>query len=71
MNDRLSDEVAKRVRRGEQPDSIEAELLSSRPGLGEDEIAAAWLYAFLAREQPLSARLEHRDPASQLELIHD
>ena len=71
MSGMLRDEIAERVRRGEQPDRIEVELLSSRPGLSEDERAAAWLYAFLARETPVRNRIERPDRARRLEYAHD
>jgi len=67
MSDGLCDEIAKRVRRGEQPDSIEVELLSSRPGLGDDERAALWLYAWLEQEAP-AGRFER---TARLEYTHD
>jgi hypothetical protein len=67
MSGELCDEIARRVRRGEQPDSIEAELLSSRLGLGDDERAAGWLYAWLAQQTP-ARRFER---AARLEHVHD
>lgn len=71
MSGELRDEIAQRVRRGEQPDRIEVELLSSRPGLGEDERATVWLLAFLAGEAPLRARFERPERAARLEYVHD
>jgi|1186.fasta_scaffold356239_2 hypothetical protein len=71
MSGELRDEVARRVRRGERPDRIEVELLSSRPGLDEDEIAALWLYAFLAGETPLRESLERPERCARLEYAHD
>jgi len=59
MSGELCEEIATRVRRGEQPDSIEVELLSSRPGLDDDERAALWLFAWLeqgARESRFQRR---------------
>ena len=52
MSDELREMIAELVRRGEQLDTIETELLTPRPGLDDDERAALWLFAWLKREVP-------------------
>jgi hypothetical protein len=52
MSDGLREMIAELVRRGEQLDTIETELLTPRPGLDDDERAALWLFAWLKREVP-------------------
>jgi len=69
MSDGLRDAIAELVRRGEQLDTIEAELLSPRSGLDDDERAALWLYAWLETEAP--AGRPRRRPPGAAERIHD
>jgi len=52
MNDELRAEIAEHVRRGEQLDRIETELLTPRHGLDDEQRAALWLFAWLKREVP-------------------
>jgi hypothetical protein len=51
MNE-LREEIAEHVRRGEQLETIETELLTPRRGLDDDQCAALWLFAWLKREVP-------------------
>jgi len=46
----LRREIDELVRLGAPPDTIEAELLTPRAWLDDDERAALWLYAWLAAE---------------------
>ena len=69
MGDELRERIAEFVRRGEQLETIEAELLSPRPGLDDDERAALWLYAWLQSEAP-AGRVRRRPPRA-VEYIHD
>ena len=71
MSGELCEEIAERVRRGQQPDSIESDLRSSRPGLREDERAALWLLAFLAGEAPLRHRFVRDARPVHVEYAHD
>ena len=70
MSGELRDEIVERVRRGEQLESIELELLSPRPGLNDEARAALWLYAWLECEAP-HRRFGRSTPAPPLECGHD
>ena len=69
MSDELRERIAEFVRRGEQLETIEAELLSPRPGLDDDERSALWLYAWLESQAPMG-RVRRRPPRA-VEITHD
>ena len=68
MSDGLREMIAELVRRGEQLETIETELLTPRPGLDDDERAALWLFAWLECET--TGRRFARRPAGASDSSH-